>query len=132
VLDPGGRLVLVEPWISPLSWLVYHFFHQEECRLSVDPWRPFPPAKDSFEGDAALPWRIVGATPAGRWRDLGLSPPRVDRLNAFAYLLSLGFTRRSLLPTRAAAAFQALDRIARPLTRATALRALVAWDRLRA
>ena len=59
VLGPGGRLALVEPWISPLSWPIYRFLHEEDCRLGVDPWRPFPADKAGFDGDAALPWRIV-------------------------------------------------------------------------
>ncbi len=42
VLRTAGTLALVEPWITPLSWVVYRFFHQEDCRLSVDPWDPFP------------------------------------------------------------------------------------------
>ena len=76
VLNDGGRLVLVEPWISPLSWLVYRFLHQEDCRLSVDPWRPFAPGKDSFDGDAAVPWRLVGtSSPSGHGGTWACRPP---------------------------------------------------------
>ena len=71
VLAEGGRLSLVEPWITPLSWVVYRFFHQENCRLSVDPWQPFPAGKDSFDGDAAVPWRIVGTTSGSGGRSSG-------------------------------------------------------------
>ena len=130
VLGDGGRLALVEPWITPLSWVVYRFFHQEDCRLSVDPWSPFPPGKDSFEGDAAVPWRIARDTPQGRWRELGLAPPRVRRLNAFAYVLSLGFRPGSLLPLPLASAAMALDRATSPLAPLTALRAVLTWRRL--
>jgi SAM-dependent methyltransferase len=130
VLRPGGRVALVEPWISPLSWLVYHVFHEESCRLGVDPWSPFPPGgKDSFDGDAAVPWRMTRTTPAGRWDELGFSPPRVDRLNAFAYLLSLGFRPASLLPAPLAGPLLALDRASRPLAPLTALRALLTWEK---
>ena len=97
---------------------------------AVDPWRPFPAdGKDSFDGDAAVPWRVVGETSAARWRDLGLSPPRVARQNAFAYLLTLGFRPRSLLPARLAGTVMALDRATRPLAPLTALRALVTWEK---
>jgi SAM-dependent methyltransferase len=130
VLADGGHLALVEPWITPLSWVVYRFFHQEDCRLSVDPWHPFPPGKDSFEGDAAVPWRIARDTPRGRWRELGLSPPRVRRLNAFAYVLSLGFRPGSLLPLPLASPAMALDRATSPLAPLTALRAVLTWRRL--
>jgi SAM-dependent methyltransferase len=130
VVRPGGRLCLVEPWITPFSWPIYRFLHQEECRLGVDPWDPFPArGKDSFDGDAAVPWKMVRDTPRGRWLDLGLAPPRVARLNAFGYLLSLGFRPASLLPARLAGPMRALDRATRPLAAFTALRALVTWSR---
>ena len=129
VLAPGGRLALVEPWISPLSWIVYRFFHEEDCRLDVDPWRPFPPGKASFDGNAALPWRIVRTAREADWQKLGLSPPRVVRLNAFAYLLTLGFRRASLLPLAAASTAKALDDWTRPLAPLTSLRAVVVWEK---
>ena len=129
VLREGGRLALVEPWITPLSWLVYRFFHQESCRLSVDPWHPFPAGKDSFDGDAAVPWSLVRRTPTGRWRALGLDPPRVRRLNAFAYLLSLGFRPGSLLPGPLVPTAMGVDRLTSPFAPVTALRAKLVWDR---
>jgi SAM-dependent methyltransferase len=130
VLGPAGRLALVEPWITPFSWLIYRLFHQEDCRLSVDPWRPFPgPAKDSFDGDAAVPWKILRATPPPAWRELGFAPPRLVRLNAFGYLLSLGFRPGSLLPVWLAAPMAALDRATRGLAPLTALRALLVWEK---
>jgi SAM-dependent methyltransferase len=130
VLRHSGRLALVEPWITPFSWVIYRLFHQEDCRLGVDPWNPFPAhGKDSFEGDAAVPWRMAGGTKDARWRELGLSPPGVTRLNAFAYLLTLGFRPGSLLPARLAGPIMALDRSARPLAPLTALRALLTWEK---
>ncbi len=131
VLRPGGSLRLVEPWVTPLSYPIYRFLHQEHCRLRVDPWRPFEgPGKDSFEGDAAVPWRLVGTATASRWAELGLSPPRVERCNAFAYLLTLGFRSASLLPHRLAGPVRQLDRLCAPLARLTAMRAVVSWTAL--
>ena len=63
-----------------------------------------------------------------RWNALGLRPPRVVRLNAFAYLLSLGFRPASLLPARVAPALVAADRATRPLAPFSALRALLTWE----
>jgi SAM-dependent methyltransferase len=128
VLRGTGRLALVEPWITPFSWVVYRFIHQEECRLSVDPWAPFPGSpKDSFDGDAAVPWKIVREASPERWRELGLLPPRVVRLNAFGYLLSLGFRPGSLLPLALSGAATAMDRATQPIAAATALRAAMTW-----
>jgi len=129
VLGGRGELRLLEPWITPLGWLVYRFFHQEECRLGIDPWKPFPDAdKDSFDGNAAVPWRLVRDTPSWEWRHLGFASPRRRRLNAFPYLLTLGFRDRSLLSPRLVRPLRLLDRVASPLSILTALRALLVWD----
>jgi SAM-dependent methyltransferase len=132
VLGGVGPLCLVEPWITPVGWLVYRFLHQEECRLGVDPWDPFPgPDKDSFDGDAAVPWRLVHRTPPREWRLLGLEPPRRWRLNTFAYVLSLGFREASLLPRPLVRPLLLVDRLTRPLTPLTAIRALLVWESAR-
>jgi SAM-dependent methyltransferase len=130
VLRRDGRVALVEPWITPLSWVVYRVFHQEECQLGVDPWDPFPGSgKDAFDGNAAVPWRMARGTGGERWRDLGLSPPRLGRLNAFAYLLSLGFRSASLLPLSLARPVMAADRAMQPIAPLTALRAVLTWEK---
>ena len=113
VLRKGGHLGVVEPWVTPLSFPIYRWLHQEGCRLRLDPWDPFPKGegtKEAFEGDAAVVWALVRRTASTRWAELGLHPPSVSLLNGFAYLLSLGFKRGSLLPLRLAPLFQVLDR----------------------
>ena len=129
VLAPGGRLALVEPWISPLSWPIYRFLHEEDCRLDVDPWHPFPPGKQGFDGDAAVPWRLFRDTREPEWRRLGLAPPRLVRLNTFAYLLSLGYSAASLLPPPLLRPLLALDRLTAPLAVFFSLRGFLVWER---
>jgi len=129
VLGGTGELRLVEPWITPLGWLIYRFFHQEDCRLRINPWDPFPgPDKDSFDGNAALPWLLRRRTPAWEWRCLGFEPPRCRRLNAFAYLLSLGFREASLLPRGMVRPLLALDDRTRLVSPLLGLRALLVWS----
>ena len=96
---------------------------------SVDPWQPVPGGgKDSFEGDAAVPWRIARDTPAGAGASSASRRRACARLNAFAYLLSLGF-RPGLAAAAplAAPALIALDRATSPLAPLTALRAVLTW-----
>jgi len=38
ILLPGGRLILVEPWVTPFSYFIYRYIHQEDCDLSAHPW----------------------------------------------------------------------------------------------
>jgi SAM-dependent methyltransferase len=133
VLRPGGRAAFMEPWVTALSYPVYRFFHQEGCTLGLDPWNPFglsPGAsKDAFDGDAAVVWRLVRATPAETWRALGFRPPRVRTFNGFAYLLSLGFRDRSLLPLPAEPLLAAADSGLRAAAPVLGFRALAVWEK---
>ena len=113
--SPGSRR-------SPGS--VYRFFHQEDCRLSVDPWQPVPRRRKGqlrrrrrrALADRArhAPGALARARPA---------PPRVRRVNAFAYLLSARLPAGSLLP--AAAARPRWRSRARPRRRCSRSRALL-------
>jgi SAM-dependent methyltransferase len=132
VLRPGGRLALVEPWVTPLSFLVYRFFHQESCSFS-DPWKPFAATGDitkaAFDGNAAVLPLVVRRTATDDWMNMGFLPPRVELVNGFAYLLTLGFRTTSLLPARAASAAIRLDHWLRALAPLFALRASAVWMR---
>jgi SAM-dependent methyltransferase len=130
VLAPGGRLAVVEPWVTPFSYPIYRWLHHEGCRLHLDPWNPFGTRKgrkDAFEGDAAVPWALVRRTPREQWAALGLEPPSVRLLNGFAHLLSLGFKRGSLLPVSLAPALHWLDSALEPASPLVAMRALAVW-----
>jgi SAM-dependent methyltransferase len=133
VLEKGGRIVAVEPWVTPLSFPVYRWLHQEGCRPRLDPWLPFGEhaagGKDPFEGDAAVVWSLVRKTAASRWHALGFEPPQVTVINGFAYLPTLGFRPGSLVPRRVLPLLMRLDRLTAPLARWTGLRALAVWRR---
>lgn len=57
VLRPGGRLAMMEPGISPVSWWFYHFVHQEPVVMSQDPFAMTErqPHKDPFDSNQAIP-----------------------------------------------------------------------------
>jgi hypothetical protein len=121
----------VEPWVTPLSFPVYRWLHQEGCDLSLDPWQPFAGLADKqpFDGDAAVVRRLCAETPEARWRELGWAPPAVTRMNGFAYLPSLGFREGSLAPPWLATWLNRVDRLTAPLGRLTAFRAGLEWRR---
>jgi SAM-dependent methyltransferase len=133
VLRPAGRLIAVEPWITALSYPVYRWLHQESCRPGIDPWNPFAgrSSKEPFDGDNGVFTRLLESTSAQRWAELRFEPPHVEYLNGFAYLLSLGFKAGSLLPRPFVGAALALDRVAAPLARHLAVRAVAVWARRR-
>ncbi len=133
VLAVGGRLAAVEPWVTPLSFPIYRWLHQEGCRLDLDPWDPFGlgshSGKEAFQGDGAVVWKLARTTPDARWRELGFGPPRLTILNGFAYLLSLGFKPASLLPRSLAGSVLALDRKLARWAPWLGMRVLAVWER---
>lgn len=131
ILKPGGALRVLEPWVTPLSYPIYRWLHQEGCHTSIDPWRPFEATagKDPWEGDAAIPWRLVRHTPESLWREMGLTTPRIQLMNAFAYVLSLGFREASLLPGALVSFLLWLDERSGALAPVLGIRALLTWER---
>ncbi len=103
VLVPGGRLVVVEPAISPLSYVFYAYFHPEPVRLDEDPLVEGEPSgrRDPYDSNQAIPTLLFGRD---RERLERLVPALTVRarylFSLFAYPLSGGFRRWSLLPAR--------------------------------
>ena len=120
VLRPGGRIVMIEPGITPLSWLFYRFLHQEPVDLSVDPMQPLPPEieHDPFAANQAIPTLLFARAGnrqsfARHFPDLSLR--RREWLSLLAYPLSGGFKSWSLIPTCAARPLLAFEAAAMPL-----------------
>jgi SAM-dependent methyltransferase len=107
VLRSGGRLAMIEPAITPLSWPFYHFLHQEPVDMSVDPLADQPPevAADPFLSNQGIPTLLFGrqdhrARFEARFPEFKIVDRRTFSL--FAYPMSGGFKRWSLLPGWAA------------------------------
>ncbi|HTY80367.1 MAG TPA: class I SAM-dependent methyltransferase [Candidatus Bathyarchaeia archaeon] len=126
-LRPGGRLAMVEPWITLPSWVLYRFLHHEKCRLRVDPAHPFAAgAKGALEGNAAIPYLVLG-----RLRDAGL-PFHLLRAEPFVglpYLATFGFKVGRALPGLLQRAARGGERLAAPLTRWLATRIFVVLEK---
>lgn len=116
VLKPGGRLAMVEPWITPPSWVLYRYFHHEECRLGVDVARPFgSDPKAALDGNAAIPYLLLARL---RGTGLPLHLVKAEPFVGLPYLATFGFKVGRPLP----GLFQALARSGE-----TALRPLARW-----
>jgi SAM-dependent methyltransferase len=111
VLAPGGRLVACEPYVSPLSYPVYRFLHEEGLEMGVDPLAEARASGgDPFEANQAIPTllferdarALARRVPALRLRHL-------ERLAGPAYPASGGFSRGPLLPAPLWRALLALE-----------------------
>lgn len=102
VLTPRGRLIVLEPGITPLSGLFYRLFHPEPVDFSFDPLDGVvAPDKDPAVGNQAIPERLFGRD---RGRIASHAPTlrlvARQRLSLLAYPASGGFRKWSLLPRR--------------------------------
>lgn len=101
VLIPGGRIILVEPAITPFSRFVYSLFHREPVLMGADPFTG--PARDSarepFDANQAVP-TLLFFTCRERFRRHfpGLEILRLHYQDMFAFPLSGGFRPWCLLP----------------------------------
>jgi SAM-dependent methyltransferase len=129
ILKPGGRLVAIEPWITPPSYILYRYFHHEDCVLAIDIAEPFhSTGKQAFDGNAAIPFQLVRrmrTDSAG-----GLKLIRCEPFLGLDYLATLGFKRQRSVPGGIIRFAGRCERIAGPLGRLASTRALLVWEKL--
>lgn len=133
VLTAGGRVVMIEPWTSPLGQFVYAYLCHEGIDPQADPANPFDGDKDALDGNAALPKLVFGAactdkTAPTRFGTLAVRS--VQPVSAFSYLLTGGFKPICLLPRPLLPLVQWFDRIAAPLARLIAVRAIIVLEKM--
>lgn len=131
VLAVGGRLVLLEPYCSPLSTIAYRRVHHEGIDLEADPFADAPER-------AASPWTANLAVPTlaffrrtaelqRRWPELAMVERR--RLTLFVYVLSGGYSRRPVAPGALYRPLSVAEWLLSPLLPAAAFRCLVVLER---
>jgi SAM-dependent methyltransferase len=127
VLRPGGRVAMIEPWITPPSYVLYRYFHHEDCSLGVDLRRPFDHAgKKAFDGNAAIPFKLL------RHRTASGPPLRLLEAAPFLglpYLATLGFKRARPMPRSVGGVATMCDRVLSPLRKWASTRILIVWER---
>lgn len=129
-LRPGGRVVLIEPWISVAGRLLWTYLHHEDCDLAVSPAAPWGGgAKDPMDGNAALPWLYF--RPGGELERLSLDLTVVERqpFAGLPWLMSGGFQPVRLAPGGLAAWIERLDRAVSRLPAWTATRCVITLER---
>jgi SAM-dependent methyltransferase len=132
VLAPGGRIVLCEPYVSPLSYPIYRWFHEEPLDMSVDPLATHGAGdRDPFDSNQAIPTLLFGRGQAAfRAAFPSLAVVSVEHLAGPSYPASGGFSRRPLLPGPLWSALHRLEtRLPESVTRHLAFRMLVVVEK---
>ncbi|MDH4199236.1 MAG: class I SAM-dependent methyltransferase [Spirochaetia bacterium] len=102
VLQPGGRIIFVEPAITPASWAFYNFAHPEPVDMSVNPLEDgsLDPNRKPFDSNQAIPSLLFA-----KYRKQTesafplLKLINLEYISFFVYPLSGGFRSWSLIPS---------------------------------
>jgi SAM-dependent methyltransferase len=133
-LRPGGRIVMVEPAITPGSSLFYRFFHHEPVRMAQDPLSDGAPdpARDPYDSNQAIP-TLIATRDRARFHAAfpRLRITRTDWFSFAVYPLSGGFKPWSLMSEAAAGPLLKIERgIETACGRLLGFRLLLAIDKL--
>jgi SAM-dependent methyltransferase len=129
VLRPGGRLMMIEPWVSAWSKLVYGHFHPEPFIPGASNWS-FPATGPLSGANGAIPW-MVFSRDADRFKRLfpELRVSVIEPFMPFRYLLSGGVSLRSLAPNWSFVVWREFERLLLPAMPLLAMFAFIRVDR---
>ncbi|BCO30376.1 hypothetical protein TspCOW1_04790 [Thiohalobacter sp. COW1] len=103
VLKPKGRIVMIEPAITPFSYCFYKYLHHEPVDMTVDPFLVELPdvTRWPYDSNQAIP-TLMFVKNRSLFEQITpiLRVATVEWLSLIAYPLSGGFSRWSLLPNR--------------------------------
>ena len=132
VLQPGGRVIIMDPYISVSSWPIYRFLHPEPVNFDQDPLalRPMQPGRKPFDANQAISTILLERS-SRRFHELypTLKKLRHHRLGFIAYPLSGGFERSSLIPVWMMRPILTVERLLGVLSRYLAFRILVVLEK---
>jgi SAM-dependent methyltransferase len=132
VVEPGGVLVMIEPWLSRWSRFVYGRLHHEPCDPAAKRWE-FTVGGRLSSANSALPWIIFQRDRSTFEREF--PQWRIDRIGLelgtpFRYLLSGGLSLRRLTPAVTFTAWRSLERSLSPWMAHWAMFALIRLERV--
>lgn len=133
VLRPKGRVVMMEPYVSWLSFPVYRWLHAEGMTWSVDPLQKGTgEGKEPFEGNQAVPTLLFGKH---RKRFSRLFPSlriaREEKMDILIYPMSGGFHHPSICPIFLWKLFEVGEHLLKPFREYLAFRLFVVLENQR-
>lgn len=129
ILKTGGRVIAIEPAITPFSWIFLKLFHPEPIDMNADPFLDgmVNTERTPFDANQALPTllfekhkeRFVHEIPE-------LTIIHISKMSFFAYPLSGGFRPWCLIPCQIIKPLLSLEQTLQPyLGRIMAFRVLI-------
>jgi len=124
-LREGGKVLMIEPWVTPWSRFVYTRLHHEPFQPEAVSWS-FPASGPLSGANGALPW-ILFERDRGKFLEKfpQFTVEQVRPFLPFRYLVSGGVGLRSLMPGFTHGAWASLERALQPQMRRLAMFAFI-------
>ncbi len=131
VLRAEGRAIIMEPYVSWLSYPVYRFLHQEGMKWDMNPFLDQRlERKEPFEGNQAVPTLIFRKQ---REKFFEIFPRlkivQQKTMDILLYPLSGGFHQRSFCPVILWRFFEGMEKRLHPLNRYLAFRLFLVLEK---
>lgn len=125
----GGSIVMIEPWVSTWSRLIYTRLHHEPFNTHTENWT-FPESGPLSSANGALPWIIFERDRSqfeSAFRDLAIR--EVRPFMPFRYLVSGGVSMRQLMPASTFRLWRKIERWLDPWSHHLSMFALIHLER---
>lgn len=123
-LKPGGAIIMIEPWVSAWSRLVYRHLHHEPFEPDAVNWE-FPSTGPLSGANGALPWIVFSRDRSVFESEFpALHVCAIQPMMPLSYLLSGGVSMRSFMPGFMYRPWRILERGASPLSEFLAMFAM--------
>ena len=124
-LRPGGRLTMVEPWVSTWSKVIFTHLHHEPFMPMAADWR-IPMSGPLSGANGALPWIVFSRDRVQFGAEFPqLQIQEIRPMMPFKYLISGGVAMRNLMPGPLYGCWGALEAILSPWINRTAMFAMI-------
>jgi SAM-dependent methyltransferase len=129
-LRSGGGVIMVEPWVTPWSRLIYTHLHHEPFEPQVERW-DFPAKGPLSDANGALPW-ILFQRDRKRFESEfpGLRIQEIRPMMPFRYLVSGGVSMRALMPGFTTCLWKAIEKACEPQMKRLAMFSLISIRRV--
>jgi SAM-dependent methyltransferase len=113
-VQQGGRVIMIEPWVTRWSSFIYSRFHHEPIEPEAEHWE-FPRGGPLSAANTALPWIIFVRDRRQfereypEWRVVS-----IRSFMPFRYLISGGVSMRSLMPGWTFGLWRAVEQMLAP------------------
>jgi SAM-dependent methyltransferase len=125
----GGRILLVEPWVTAFSRFIYTHLHHEPFDPDAPDWK-FDSTGPLSGANGALPWIIFERDRARFTRMFpNLAIRKIEPFMPLRYLLSGGVSLRSLTPAATFGFWKKVEDLASPWRRYSAMFAWIVIEK---